>query len=186
MATKKKNNLTLAKVKKVSKQLEEIEVHEIEDGLYKGEQITFSPIFDDKTIEELLTEFGNLLNDADEKGIELSQRMQIYLIYMLIIKHFTHFKESLPSSLLGQGKSAGLLDTLEHFHKTGLLSECLNNMFMPKEVNKVLDKMTDFAATGLLANELDQEMITKFEQLKLRNADVFEQLGKIKTDNTVE
>jgi hypothetical protein len=143
-------------------------------------------MFGEKTIEELLTEFGKLINEADEKGIELSEQMQIYLIYMLTIKHFSHFKTTLPSTLLGENKSAGLLDYLEHFHKTGLLGECMNRMFLPKEVSKVFDKMTDFAATGLLANELNEEMAKKFEQLKLRNEDVFKQLENIKVDNTVQ
>jgi hypothetical protein len=179
-------NLTLTKVKQVSKKMDETIQHIIEEGYYVGEQITFSPIFNDKTIEELLTEFGQLLNEADEKKIVLSQQMQIYLIYMLTIKHFTHFKSSLPSTLLGQGKSTGLLDTLDHFHRTGLLSECMNNMFLQKEVSKVFDKMTDFAATGLLANDLNEEMVKKFQSLKLKNNDIFEQLGNINVDNSVQ
>lgn len=183
MASKKPSNLTLAKVKKVSKQLDQTQVHIIEDGNYAGEQITFNVQFNDKTIEELLTEFGKLLNEADEKGIEISQDMQIYLIYMLTIKHFTHFKDSLPSSLLGIDKEVGLLDVLDHFHKTGLLTECMNNMFLPAEVSKVFDKMTDFAATGLLANDMNEEMMKKFQQMKLKNADVFEKLNSIKVEN---
>jgi hypothetical protein len=179
MASKKQSNLTLTKVKQISKKMDETLVHIIEDGLYQNEQITFQVLFDDRTIEELLTEFGKLLNDADEKGIELSQQMQIYLIYTLIIKHFTHFKSSLPSTLLGENKSAGMLDYLDHFHKTGLLAECMNNMFLPKEVSKVFDKMTDFAATGLLANQLNEEMVKKFEQLQIKNKEVFEKLNTI-------
>ncbi len=181
----KKNNLTLAKVKKVSKQMDETQVHTIEEGLYVGEQITFNVLFNDKSIEELLTEYGQLLNEADEKKLELSQNMQIYLIYMLTIKYFTHFKKDIPSPLLGKDKEAGLLDTLEHFHKTGLLSECLNNMFLSSETNKVLSKMTDFAAMGLLSIDLDKQMVEKFESLKLKNKDVFEQIGKINTENKV-
>ena len=181
----KQNNLTLAKVKKISKQLDETEIHIIEEGHYIGEQITFSPIFNDKTIEELLTEFGQMLNEADEKGMELSQNMQIYLIYMLIIKHFTHFKKDIHSTLLGEEKKTGMLDILEHFRKTGLLTECLNNMFLPSETSKVLSKMTDFSAMGLLSMDLDKQMVEKFDSLKLKNKDVFEQLGKIDTGNKV-
>jgi aminoglycoside phosphotransferase family enzyme len=178
-------NLTLAKVKKISKQLDEKETHIIEEGHYKGEQITFSPLFNDKVIEELLTEFGQILNEADEKEIKLSQQMQIYLIYMMTIKHFTHFKKDIPSTLLSKGKTTGLLDTLDHFHKTGLLTECLSTMFLPSEVNKIFSKMTDFAATGLLSMELDKKMVEKFEQMKLQNASAFEQLDKINVENNI-
>jgi hypothetical protein len=185
MAKPKQNNLTLSTVKKVSKQLDQTIIHIIEEGHYVGEQITFHPIFNDKTIEELLMEFGIMLNEAEEKKIELSQNMQIYLIYMLTIKYFTHFKKDLPSTLLAQDKNAGMFDMLEHFHKTGLLSECLNKMFLPSETAKVLNKMTDFAATGLLSMELDNEMAKKFEQLKLKNKDAFTQLENLNTENEI-
>jgi aminoglycoside phosphotransferase family enzyme len=185
MAKTKQNNLTLAKVKQVSKQVSETRTHIIEEGLYKGEQITFTPLFNDKTIEELLTEFGHLMNEADQKEIELSQQMQIYLIHMLSIKHFTHFKKDIPATLLSKGKTVGILDTLDHFHKTGLLTECLNTMFLPAEVNKLFSKMTEFAATGLLSMELDKKMVEKFEELKLKNASAFEQLDKINVENNI-
>lgn len=181
----KAKNLTVSQIRKVSKQMDETQVHIIEEGQYVGEQITFTVIFNDKTIEELLTEFGQMLKEADEKGIELSQNMQIYLIYMLTIKYFTHFKKDLPSVLIGKGKEAGMLDMLDHFHKTGLLTECLNNMFLPSETAKVLNKMTDFAAMGLLSIDLDKKMVEKFESLKLKNKDIFEQLGKLDTENKV-
>jgi hypothetical protein len=178
-------NLSLTKIKQVSKQVTETRTHIIEEGLYKGEQITFSPIFNDKAIEELLNEYGQLLIEADDKEIELSQQLQTNLIYMLIIKHFTHFKKDIPSTLLSKGKTAGVLDTLDHFHKTGLLSECLNVMFLPAEVSKVFSKMTDFAATGLLSIELDNKTMEKFEQMKLKHAEAFEQLDKINVENNI-
>jgi hypothetical protein len=185
MAKAKQNNLTLSKVKSVSKSLDKTRVHIIESGHYVGEQITFHPIFNDKTIEELLTEFGKMLNEAEEKSIDLSQNMQIYLIYMLTIKHFTHFKKDIPSTLLSQDKNAGMIDILEHFHKTGLLLECLDKMFLPSETTKVLNKMTDFAAMGLLSMDLDKKMIEKFEQLKSKNENMFERLKNFNTENEI-
>jgi hypothetical protein len=181
----KAKNLTLATVKKVSKKLDETLVHIIEEGEYTGEQITFQPIFDDVKIEEISTELAQLMNEADEEEVVLSQDMQIYLIYMLTIKHFTHFKKDLPFTLLSEGKNAGLLEILDHFRKTGLFTECLTNMFSSSEISKVLDKMTDFAAMGLLSIDLDKQMTEKFESLKLKNRDVFEQLGKINTEAKV-
>ncbi|MED3562245.1 hypothetical protein [Bacillus xiapuensis] len=179
-------NLTLAQVKKASKKLDETKVHIIEEGLYQDEQITFRVLFDNKTIEELLTEFGHLINEAKEKEITLSEQMQINLLEMLTIKYFTHFKSSLPSTLLGKGKNAGMLDTLDHFYKTGLLSECINKMFLPEQVNKVLGKMTDFAAAGLLAEDLNEQMMKKFEQLQIKNANIFKELDKMNTENDTQ
>lgn len=179
-------NLTLAKVKKVSKQLDQTIKHIIEDGDYVGEQITFQPIFDDIKIEELLTEYAQLLNEAEGKEIKLSQNMQIYLLNFLAIKHFTHFKDSLPSTLFGENKQSGLLDLLDHFRKTGLLYECVNKMFLPKEMGKLLNKATDVAAMGLLSQDLDKKMMEKFETLKVQNKDVFEQLDNINLENPTQ
>ena len=179
-------NLSLATVKQKSKLMDQTQVHVIENGLYQGEQITFTVLFNDKSIEELLTEFGQLLNEANEKKIEVSQQMQIHLLYILIIKHFTHFKKDIPSILLGKGKSAGMLDTLDHFHKTGLLNECISSMFLPAEVNKVFNKLTDVAATSLLAMDLNEEMMKKMEQMKIKNKEVFEQLEQINVENNAQ
>jgi hypothetical protein len=178
----KKANLSIAKVKKASKLIDETIPHIIEEGVYKGEQITFQPQFDDLKIEELLVNFGNIMTEADENGIEISQQVENYLVQMLIVKYFTHFRKDIPSVLLGNDNSIGMLDALEHFRKTGLLLECMNNMFSPEEVRLVYDRLTDFSARGLLALDLNDETSRKFSQLKLKNQDIYDQLGKMKTD----
>lgn len=178
----KTNNLSLAKVKKVSKKIDETEVYIIEEGHYAGEQITFNPEFSEIKIKELLVELSNLFTEAEEKGIEVSQEMEIYITHLLIIKTFTHFKKDMPNGLVSEDKSVGLLDMLEHFEKTGLLDECLNNMFLPEEVRKVFDRATDFSARGLLAQDLNDEILTKFSDLKLKNRDLFEKLDSIKEE----
>lgn len=185
MAKAKQNNLTLATVKKVSKQMDQTRVHIIENGQYIGEQITFSPIFNDIGIEELLTEFGQLINEAEKHEIKLSQNMQLYLIYILTIKHFTHFKKDIPNHLLTKDKSAGVLDILEHFRKTELLRECIDVMFLPQEVSKVLSRMTDVAATGLLAMNLNEEMMKKLQDLREKNNEVFKKLDELNVENNV-
>lgn len=181
----KSSNLSLATVKKVSKKLDQTLEYVIETGDYIDEKITFSPLFNDVQIEELLTEFGMLVNEAEKNEIKLSQNMQLYLIYILIIKHFTHFKKDIPNHLLNQDKSLGVLEILEHFRKTGLLYECINKMFLPQETSKVLSRMTDVAATGLLAMNLNEEMMKKLQDLREKNNEVFKKLDEINIDNDV-
>jgi hypothetical protein len=185
MAKSKQNNLTLSTVKKKSKELDQTRVHTIENGQYIGEQITFQPIFDNVKIEELLTEFRQLLKEADERKLKLSQDIQIYLIYMLTIKHFSHFKDSIPSSLFGDGKKEGLRDWLDHFRKTELMDECINRMFLKEQIKRVFERTTDFAATGLLAMDLDEEMKKKFQELQLQNENIYKQLDSLKLENPI-
>lgn len=181
----KQTNLSLAKVKKVSKSLKQTEIHVIEDGHYAGEQITFYPTFNIKTIEELLTEFNELINEATKLKVGVSKENQFNLILLLTIKHFTHFKESINFSLLGDKGKSGMIDTLDHFYETGLLHECINKMFLPSEMAKVFDKLTDFAAMGLLSVELDKKMLDKLDTLKIRNEDVFKQLSELNIENKI-
>jgi hypothetical protein len=181
----KAKNLTLTTVKKKSKELDQTRVHIIENGQYIGEQITFKVQFDDVTIEELLTEFGQLMNEAETKEIKITQQMQLYLLEFLIIKFFTHFKSSIPSSLLGTDGKEGILDWLDHFRKTGLMKECLAVMFVRDQVQKVFNQMTDFAAKGLLAMNLDEEMKSKLQQLQLQNQDIYKQLDELKLENPI-
>ncbi|HJR46675.1 MAG TPA: hypothetical protein VJ799_00830, partial [Nitrososphaeraceae archaeon] len=116
---------------------------------------------------------------AEEKGIEISQQLEVNLVQILIVKYFTHFKNDISNSLLSEGKTIGVLDVLEHFQVTGLLGECIDNMFLPEEVRKVFSKITDFSAKGLFALDLNDEAIKKFSELKLKNQDVFDKLKKI-------
>lgn len=175
-----KKNLSMSKVKKISKQIDEKEQHIIEYGRYKGEQITYQPIFNTIMIEELLIEFGNLMQEAEDGNVILPEDTQIYLVQMLIIKYFTHFKNDIPNILIGEGNSAGLLDALEHFRKTELYDECFNNMFSTEEVNKVFSKLTDFSAKGLLALDINEKVQQKFSNLKIKNKNIFEQIDGIK------
>jgi hypothetical protein len=104
---------------------------------------------------------------------------------MLTIKHFSHFKDSIPSSLFGDGKKEGLLDWLDHFRKTELMDECINRMFLKEQIQHIFNRTTDFAATGLLANNLNEEMNKKFQELQLQNQDIYKQLDELKLENPI-
>lgn len=173
----KKKNLTLSKVKKVSKQVDEKVEYIIEEGFYKGEQITFTPYFNDVVLDEMLIKFGELLNEIDDKKLEMSDEMKMYILHLLMIKYFTHFKDELPEVLVGE--EIGLLDVLEHFRKTGLLNECLNKMFLASEIQRVLGKLTDFSATGMLMEDIDEKVKDKFAQLKINHGGIFEQIERM-------
>lgn len=172
----KKGNLTLSNVKKVSKQLDKMEKFEIEEGQYAGETISFYPIFTDDRIQELLAEMQALQKEAMTNEIELSEEMQIHLINFLAIKHFSHFKKSLPSTLIGKGKEAGIFDYLEQFRKTGLYSLFIKEIFLPAEMNKIHDAITDFVSASLVTLDLEDKINRKVEKLKMQNKDTYDKL----------
>jgi hypothetical protein len=45
--------------------------------------------------------------------------------------------------------------------------------------------MTDFAAKGLLAMNLNEEMFKKLQQLRFQNEDIFKQLDSLKLENPI-
>lgn len=179
MAAKK--DLSLSKVKSTSKKIDKMEKYEIDEGVYAGETVSFYPTFSDDRIENLLKEFQKLLLEADEKGIELSDEMNIHLLNMLMIKHFSHFHNAIPSSLLGEGKKEGFLDYLDHFRKTGLYVLFMDTIFLPSEINKVHNSMTDFISKSLLTDHLSADVNRKLEALRFKYADAFNQVENMDT-----
>ena len=181
----KSTKLKLSDIKKASNEIIKTRQHTIESGTYTGQTITFQPIFDEVTIEELLTEFAQLINESEKKDIEISPTLQLYILEFLTIKFFTHFKSSIPSHLFVENGKEGIMDWLDHFRKTGLMKECLEVMFVKDQVQKVFNHTTDFAAKGLLTMNLDEEMKKKFQELQLQNQDIYNQLESLKLENPI-
>ena len=164
MAVKK--DITLAKIKAKSKQLDKMEKYEIDEGEYAGSTISFYPIFTEPKIEELLQEYQILIKEAEDKKIELSDQMTIHLLQFLTVKHFTHFQYSIPSELIGEGKKEGLLDWLEHFRKTGLYELIVNEIFLQSEVKKVFDRVTTVLGADLFIQGLEGEIQKKSQAFR--------------------
>lgn len=176
---KKSTNVKLSDVKKRAKSLHEKNVYELEDG----STITHYIQFPDLLIEEMLEELQRHYITMANKEINLSEKMNFYFINFLMIKHFTHFKNDMPGQLLTVDKKAGLLEWLDHFVDTGLLKTIVDEVFLKDQVMKVYDKMTDFLGATKVIEELGIKAQEKFNNLKLQNSDVFEQLSKVGTEN---
>lgn len=176
-------NLTIAKVKKQSKEFDKTEKYEITDGVYKGSIITFYPTFSDTKIEELLTELQSIQKEIVDNKLDISEKMNVYIIQFLIIKHFTHFKNAIPSSLLPNDKNESLLDYLEHFQKTGLFKLILDNVFLPTEIQKVFESLTDFVSKALVHIDLEKQLQDKVSNLKFKYKDAFDQIDELDNDN---
>jgi hypothetical protein len=168
MAKQKNTNLKLSEIKSAAKKAHQKEVYELENG----KTITFYPLFPDLMIDSLLEELQKHMVTLKEKEINLSEKMTLMFINLMIIKHFTHFKSDMPDTVLGDGKNPGLLDWLEHFADTGLMKTIMDEVFMQDQVMKVYDKLTEFLGTTMLLDELGEKTIKHFENLKLKNADL--------------
>jgi hypothetical protein len=166
MAQKKKNTeMTLAAVKKQAKAIHEQETYDLEDG----STIKFYPTFPELMIESLFEELQGHYVEIKEKEIEFTDKRLLNLINLLTIKHFTHFKKSMPDKLLGEGTKAGLLDYLEHFADTGLMKTIIEDVFNSDQIKKVHEKMTEIMGASKLIQELETGTQTKYEQMKYKH-----------------
>lgn len=169
---KKNQKLTLAQVKKEAKKLHQTEEHELKNG----STITFYPLFPETEIEKLLEELQKHFLAMKEKNIELTEKMNLIFIQLLIIKYFTHLKSDMPDHLFTEGKQAGLLDWLQHFADTGLMKEIIEDVFLKDQVGKVFDKLTEFLGHSMLLEELGEKTQEHFKRLRTKHADTFEKL----------
>lgn len=169
---KKNTDLKLTAIKKQAKKAHTTEKYELEDG----STITFYPVFPELKVETMLEELQRHTITLNEKGVSLSDKMNLYFINLMIIKYFTHLGEQMPNHVLTEGKEAGLLDWLEHFADTGLMKIIMEEVFMKDQVAKVYDKLTEFLGASMLLEELGEKTQQHFKNLKLKNADVFNKL----------
>lgn len=163
----KNKDLKLIDIKKKAKEMHKQEIYELNDG----STITFYPIFPELEIENLLESLQQHYITMKDKGIELSEKMNLYFINLLIIKHFTHFSKDMPNELLAVGKKAGLLDWLNHFADTGLMKTIIDEVFVPSQIMRVYDKLTEFVGTSLLINELGDKTQKHLANMRLKHGD---------------
>jgi hypothetical protein len=172
---KKNTDLKLNQIKKKAKEVHTKEKYPLDDG----STITFYPIFPDLMIEEMLEELQTHMKVLNEKEIKLSEKMNLYLINIMMIKYFTHFKADMPDTILGEDKESGLLDWLNHFADTGLMKIIIEEVFLKDQVTKVFDKLTEFIGSTMFLEELGKKTQEHVQKLKLQNAEVFSKLNNV-------
>lgn len=166
MAQKKKNTeLTLAAVKKQAKEAYEQDSYELDNG----STIKYYVRFPDLKVEDMYEELQKHYIEMKKEDINLSDKMNLYFINLLMIKHFTHFKKDMPDELLGKGTKAGLLDYLNHFADTGLMKTIMDEVFVPDQVKKVYEKMTDILGASRLLQEMESSVQKKYTDMKIKH-----------------
>lgn len=180
MTESQNNELKLSSIVKQAKQAHETESFE----LPSGESITFYPIFPDLMVEDLTEELQHHYRAMDQKGIVLNEKMTLYFIQLMAIKHFTHFKSQMPNEILGVDDTPGLLDYMNHFADTGLLKTLVEDMFMKEQLQKIYGKLTDVISTFQLSQQMEADIKKKYETLQFKNKGVFEEIAKINLDKS--
>lgn len=166
--TKQKSTLTFDKINKIQKKYSETFLFEYSDG----ESVLVSEVFRPSLIEDLLEEYGTLINLFDqENDEEISEKFKLYFLYFLILKYFTDLGKDVsndPSLLIQQFHN--IVDSI-------YLSELINEGFPKEEVSKVFDKATEVTATYSFLGNLTSQLNEQFEELNLQNKNVLANIG---------
>jgi hypothetical protein len=164
----KQNNLKLSTVKKQYKDAHKQESTELNDG----SNLNFYPIFPHNMIEEMLEHLAAQFKYAEEKGIELSEKFIYQYTLFLCIKQFTHLSKEISNNFEEQ------IQQMEWLVDTGYFKEIVEDVFLPKEISKVFDKMVEVSGKYLFLEKLTRQMQDEVGKLELQNKDIFTQLGK--------
>lgn len=163
---------TLLKLSDVKKSVKEKSKQE-EYTLNNGSTFKFQPFFFEPDIEELLLDFQQLLQEATEKGIEISDLLHYHLIHLMCIKHFSHLKSQIKGGILEH------IEVLDFLRKEGIYKEVMDDVFIPKEVNKVKEYISEVIGTSQAMTSMLEKAQQKAQELELKNRDVIEQLNSV-------
>ena len=147
----------MSDVKKKYKELNKIEIYTFDDG----KELKFYPFFKMSVIEELLKELAQKMNYANEKGIEINDTFIFNYINFLCIKYFTHLKDSISDEFEKQ------LEEMEWLIEEGYYAQIINEAFLPQELYKVIDAVTDMSSRAIFFEKLEKDLQRKLEKLDI-------------------
>lgn len=169
--TSKPKQLTMSKVKNTAKQIDKKE----EYILSTNESIRFNPIFAYDRIIELVKELGQDMVYAAEKNVDIDDELFVEYVHMLCIKYFTSLEKGFAK------KFEDKLLQLNYLIKTGYYKEIMDDVFMPNEVQKVFDTITDEINKNRFIEDMFIKANNKLEELKIKNKEIVESIENIKT-----
>lgn len=172
-------NITFASVKRTAKEANKLENYDLSDT----ERIRFYPIFPEGKIKELTEELTLVITQAGDEGIELNDDQFQNHVLFLCIKHFTHLKKELANDYQTQ------VLQMEQLVDAGIFRIIVDDIFMPKELQKVMNYIGDHIGTTDFISMISDSAESKMEELRIRHQeieDTLDEINKGKQEKTVE
>ncbi|WP_144509976.1 hypothetical protein [Bacillus sp. FJAT-22090] len=150
----RQKNIKLTDIQKQYKKVNTYKTHILNEK--ENKVIRYYEVFDETRIQELIKEAYEDVVYAEENGLntfkdvgDVSGDMKfIKYIYFLIIKHMTELKNEIVGNLEEKSRLFNQIEAIGLFH------ELMENVFLPEEVSKVLERVGNFA---LLANQMTEK-----------------------------
>jgi hypothetical protein len=162
MARKKNTNLKLADIKKLAKENTQLETHTFDDG----STLQFYPTFPATLLEKMFEQIQHSFKNAPSE-IELTENFRHKFIVYMCIRTFTHLSEQFKGTTLQEQ-----LNEMESLINSGYYKIITEEVFSPKEIDKVFDQLKTYGSNILFLDRLTQKMHEEVSNLELKNKDI--------------
>ncbi len=124
--------------------------------------IKYNPVFDQNKINKIISEVGDKVRYAEENKINFlkTEYELVNYLYFMIVKNFTHFKDEIADDLETQ------IVQMDALVKLGYLELIIGEVFNPKEIYRVLDKVMQLAEYADKVKNAEMEAKDKASKLE--------------------
>lgn len=162
MARKKNTDLKLADIKKTAKENTQLETHTFDNGA----TLQFYPHFPSTMLEKMFEQIQHSFKNAPSE-IELTENFRHKFIVYMCIRTFTHLSEQFKGTTLQEQ-----LNEMESLINSGYYKIIAEEVFSPKEIDRVFNELSKFGSTILYLDKLTERMHEEVSNLELKNKDI--------------
>lgn len=150
------NLMDMDKVLELAKKYEEKEIVTIGKDTGQEFDVQFYPHFSSDKIDNLLQEIAAFTTSKDKDGqsfvelINSSEENFMLCVYFFIVKEFTHIGEDMKD----KKKPSELFPYFEALIKTGYLTELIDDVFLPEELQKVFKRIAEMGSLNEHVNQI--------------------------------
>lgn len=169
----KSKELTFTKIKKDAKENNKTERYPLNDTTH----ITFYPVFPYTMLTSMFEEISEVL-PSEENDVQLSNRQLLDFIMFHLIKKFTNIGKQLKAEdLSGQlTEMNSLID--EEFEGKSLFKLILDEIFLPEQVAKVQNMISESLANTEMLKRLTEQSLLQLSELDIENKEILNNLVK--------
>ncbi|WP_099301820.1 hypothetical protein [Bacillus sp. Marseille-P3800] len=164
----KKKRISMKKAEADVKRIEAKEEYELKDG----NTLWFNPEFSTDKIDLLINEYQNDAQEMIDAQINFDDTYAMKYLCFLMVKHFTEYGEHISPEVLVKVQQCNNLAVNGH------ISEILNEVFVDKQIHKVMDQFAAKTAAMQYITRIDEKISTEFDRLELRNQDAIDGVFK--------